>query len=581
MMMAATKSDLPLPPDAESRLANFTELVATAIANAESRAELARLAGEQAALRRVATLVAEESSPAAVFAQVAEEVAGLLGNVEGVLVRDEGDGTASTVAVWGDNAPALFPVGVRIPLPAESVVASALREGAPSRIDDYSTATGTINQGARALGIRSAVACPIVVAGRPWGGMAVATQAARAFPAQTERRIAQFSDLVATAIANAAARAEVQRLAEEQAALRRVATLVANGSPQGEVLAAVAEEMGRLLRGAATATWRYEPDGTATVVAVWDEAGTLVPIGTRVTPAPDSVSGIVLRTARPARTDGDADVTDPTASRVRDARPGCTVGAPIVVDGQLWGVMLAAAGEPESLPAGTETHMDEFTKLVATAISNVQARSELAASRARIVAAADEERRRVVGDLHDGAQQRLVHTVITLKLAHRALQNEGRNLPNLLAEALSNAELANVELRELAHGILPTALTFGGLRAGVDALALRMPVPVENDVSMDRFPAAVEATAYFVIAEALTNVAKHARASRAGVAARVEAGSLQVQVRDDGIGGARPDGSGLLGLADRLAALDGQLRVESPAAGGTLVTAVIPYPLGA
>jgi GAF domain-containing protein len=218
--------------------------------------------------------------------------------------------------------------------------------------------------------------------------MAVASHAADAFPAQTERRIAQFSDLVATAIANADARAEVQRLAEEQAALRRVATLVANGSPQGEVLAAVAEEMGRLLRGAATATWRYEPDGTATVVAVWDEAGTQVPIGTPVTPALDSVSGIVLRTGRPARTAGDADVIDPTASRAHDTRPGCTVGAPIVVDGQLWGVMLAAAWQPESLPPGTETHMDEFTKLVATAISNVQARAELTASRARIVAAA-------------------------------------------------------------------------------------------------------------------------------------------------------------------------------------------------
>jgi signal transduction histidine kinase len=202
----------------------------------------------------------------------------------------------------------------------------------------------------------------------------------------------------------------------------------------------------------------------------------------------------------------------------------------------------------------------------------------LAASRARIVAAADEERRRVVRDLHDGAQQRLVHTTVTLKLAQRALQNEDENLPALLTEALDNAEQATAELRELAHGILPPVLTQGGLRAGVDALASRMPVPVENGVSVGRLPAAVEATAYFVVAEALTNVAKHARARHAAVAARIEHGTLGVRVRDDGTGGARPDGSGLLGLADRLAVLDGRLRVESPADGGTLVAADIPLP---
>jgi signal transduction histidine kinase len=192
------------------------------------------------------------------------------------------------------------------------------------------------------------------------------------------------------------------------------------------------------------------------------------------------------------------------------------------------------------------------------------------------VAATDEERRRVVRDLHDGAQQRLVHTVVTLKLARRALQNEEDRLPALLTEALAQAEQATAELRELAHGILPTVLTRGGLRAGVDALASRMPVPVEIDVSVGRLPAAVEATAYFVVAEALTNVAKHARARRAAVTARIENGTLAVQVRDDGIGGARPAGSGLLGLADRLAVLDGQLRVESPVDAGTLVAAGIP-----
>jgi signal transduction histidine kinase len=220
--------------------------------------------------------------------------------------------------------------------------------------------------------------------------------------------------------------------------------------------------------------------------------------------------------------------------------------------------------------------MDGFTELVATAISNMQARSDLAASRARIVAATDEERRRVVRDLHDGAQQRLVHTTITLQLAQRALEDDEEAAPALVTEALDHAEGAMAELRELAHGILPTVLTNGGLRAGVEALGRRMPLPVKNGVSVGRLPPAVEATAYFVVCEALTNVAKHARAGHAEVTARIEDGSLAVQVSDDGVGGARPQGSGLVGLADRLEALDGLLRVETRSGGGTLITAAIP-----
>ena len=239
--------------------------------------------------------------------------------------------------------------------------------------------------------------------------------------------------------------------------------------------------------------------------------------------------------------------------------------------------MVATSPEGGSLPADTESRLENFTELVATAISNTEARTEVAASRARIVAATDEERRRVVRDLHDGAQQRLVHTIITLKLARRAFQNEREDAAALLTEALAHAEQATAELRELAHGILPAVLTQGGLRAGVDALASRMPVPVENGVSVGRLPAAVEATAYFVVAEALTNIAKHACAGHAAVTAHIEDGTLQVRVRDDGVGGARPDGSGLLGLADRLAVLDGRLDVNSPAGGGTLVAAALPF----
>lgn len=202
---------------------------------------------------------------------------------------------------------------------------------------------------------------------------------------------------------------------------------------------------------------------------------------------------------------------------------------------------------------------------------------ELRESRARIVEAADEERRRVVRDLHDGAQQRLVHTVITLKLARRALERGDDAALALVTDALGHAEHATAELRELAHGILPAVLTRGGLRAGVSALASRMPFPIEVGVFVNRLPTAVEATAYFVIAEALTNVAKHARATGVAVRAHVdEGGALQLEVRDDGVGGARPDGSGIVGLADRLAVLDGTLTVSSQPGDGTQILAEIP-----
>jgi signal transduction histidine kinase len=364
-----------------------------------------------------------------------------------------------------------------------------------------------------------------------------------------------------------------------------VATLVAQGVPPPEVFAAVAREVGLLLGVDATHMARYELDGTATGVAAWSVAGDHKPVGTRVGTAGESIVGIVLRTGRPARMHGYENASGPAAALGRELGLRSSVGAPIVVDQRLWGVMIVSSKGDRPLPVDTESRIAAFTELVATAISNTEAREELAASReelaasrARIVAATDDERRRVVRDLHDGAQQRLVHTIITLKLTRRALRNEKDTEPALVTEALEQAERANEELRELVHGILPAVLTQGGLRAGVQALASRMPLPVEVAVSVDRLPAAVEATAYFIVAEALTNVAKHAHAEGAAVKAGVEDGTLRIQVQDDGVGGVEPDGSGLVGLADRLAALDGQLRIETPGDGGTLVVADIPLP---
>jgi signal transduction histidine kinase len=392
-------------------------------------------------------------------------------------------------------------------------------------------------------------------------------------PAHIEDRLAEFTELVATAISNTESRAGLERLAEEQAALRRVATLVARGTPPEQVFAAVANEVEQLLSADLANVCRYEPDGTVTLVA---SAAYLFPIGSRwPLTGGRNLATLVSETRRPARLDDYADATGPLAEGIREVGIRSALGTPIIVEGRLWGLMVAGSRQKQPLPPDTEARLASFTELVATAIANAEARTELAASRARIVAAADQERRRVVRDLHDGAQQRLVHTVITLKLARRAMQNGDEDASAQLTEALDHAERATAELRELAHGILPAVLTGGGLRSGVDALASRMAVPVEIDVSVGRLPAAVEATAYFVVAEALTNVAKHSRAAHAAVTARADE-ALEVEVRDDGVGGARPDGSGLMGLRDRLAVLDGRLRVESPVDGGTLVVAEIP-----
>jgi signal transduction histidine kinase len=372
---------------------------------------------------------------------------------------------------------------------------------------------------------------------------------------------------------NVASRVAGSELAEEQAALRRVATLVARGVPAEEAFGAVVTELGRLFLADVVNMVRYESDGTMTLVASAEDR---FPVGWRWPIGGKNVTTLVFETGRPVRMDSYADITGPLADEIHERGVRSGVGTPIIVEGRLWGAIGVASTHEEPLPADTEARLASFTDLAATAISNVEARTEVAASRARIAAAADEERRRVVRDLHDGAQQRLLHTILMLKAAQRASQDEAEDVPALLTQALDSAEQGMAELRELAHGILPGVLTHGGLRAGVKALASRTPVPVEIGVSVGRLPAAVEATAYFVVAEALTNVAKHARARHATVTADIEDGTFRVQVRDDGIGGARPEGSGLLGLTDRLAVLDGRLRIESPPDGGTLLAAHIP-----
>jgi signal transduction histidine kinase len=271
-----------------------------------------------------------------------------------------------------------------------------------------------------------------------------------------------------------------------------------------------------------------------------------------------------------------AGATGPIAREAQSLGIRSSVGCPIVVAGRIWGVIAASTTRAAPFPPDTETRIADFTELVATALANAESRAEIVASRARVVAAADEARRRVVRDLHDGAQQRLVHTVLTLSLAQQAVAESDAGARELLAEALAYAEKGHEELRELAHGLLPAALTQGGLRDGVEALVSGLRIPSVVAVPDGRLPAEIEASAYFVVAEALTNVTKHARAEHVEVTAAIDDGALRVDVCDDGIGGARLEGSGLLGLRDRVTAFGGELHVASPPGGGTRLTATLP-----
>ena len=456
-MVVAFSGEELLPADTEARLASFTELVATAIANTDSRAALARLAEEQAALRRVATLVARGVPPEEVFAVVAEEVGRLLPAGYAHLARYEPDRTLTTVAAWG-AAMVGFPVGSRRILEGNNLGTLVFETGRPARIDRYADASGPVGAAAQAAGLRSAVATPIIVEGRLWGLIAAGSILEQPMPADTEARLASFTELVATAIANAESRAALTRLVEEQAALRRVATLVAQGVPPVEIFSAVGDEVAHLF-GAQAAVLRFEHDGPA-VVFVGVSKTLELPVGTRWEFQPGMASAEVYRTGCSARVDAMdwSSASGPVAGAARRLGIVSSVASPIVVEGRLWGAMNVASAD-ELLPFGLEGRLEKFTELLATAIANAESRSELAASRRRIVAASDEARRRIERDLHDGTQQRLV----SLGLAARAAQADGAadrgDLRAELSRVAAGLADAVAELQEFSRGIHPAILS--------------------------------------------------------------------------------------------------------------------------
>jgi GAF domain-containing protein len=581
VIAVVSTGEKPLPGDTEGWLAGFIELVSTAIANAQARVELRGFAEEQAALRRVAVLVARAAPPEEVFAAVATEVGRLLEVDFTVMGRYHLDGSITIVAAWAAAGGALpAAIGTRVSLGGRNVSTLVFETGRPARLDDFADGSGPIADLARDQGIRASVGAPISVEGRLWGVILAVINRQERLPAGTEAGLVGFTELVATAIADAQARIELRSFAEEQAALRRVAVLVARAAPPEEVFAAVAAEAGRLLEVDFTLLGRYDPDGSTVVVGGWarGDSGRLLAAGTRLQPGGRNLHTMVFQTGRPARIDDYGESPDPTADVAREWGVRSAAAAPISVEGRPWGVISVALTGEEPLPADTEVRLTGFTELVGTALANAEAQAALTASRERIVAATDDARRRIERDLHDGAQQQLVSLALQLRAVRTVVPPEAGDLAAQLDGLADGLTGLLDELRDVARGIHPAALAKGGLSAALKTLAQRSVIPVRLEIGVDRrLSEPIELAAYYVVAEALTNAVKHAHATVIDVEVAAGADALRVRVSDDGQGGADVNrGSGLMGLTDRVETLGGRISLRSPAGGGTVLEIALP-----
>jgi signal transduction histidine kinase len=581
VIAVASQRAQPLPVESEARLVSFTELVAMAIANSESRSVLARLAEEQAALSRLATLVARGVPEEELFGGVTDEVGRLFPVEFAIMGRYESDGTLIVLAVSG--SPELdLPLGSRASLGGKNVSTLVHETRQPARIDDIvASATGSIGDNGRRRGVHSTVGTPIIVERDLWGIVIVGSTEERPLAADTEARLGSFTELLATAIANAYSRGALAQMAEEQAALRRVATLVARGEPPEAVFAVVAKEIGRLLAVEFAILVRYDPQDTLEVVGTWTRTGAPAPtpVGGQLPLGGHNVTTAVYRTGRSARIDYDREVSGVIGQVAsRDWGLRSSVGVPVSAESRLWGCIVVAFTDEERLPTDTEARLASFTELVTTAIANAESRTELMASRARIVAAADESRRRIERDLHDGTQQQLVSVALDLRRAQSAVPPNLSDLNGELSRIAERVTGVYDQVREISRGIHPAILSEHGLQAALKALVRRSAVPVELDLRTERrLPEQVEVAAYYAISEALANAVKHAHASVVYVVLGTTDLGVRLEVRDDGIGGADPmKGSGLTGIRDRVEALAGTLKVTSPASAGTTLTIEIP-----
>jgi signal transduction histidine kinase len=553
-----------------------------------------RLVAEQAALRRVATLVAEGATAAELFNAVATEVAAII-DPDAVLVSRFGAGPTFTVVASAlkDQLLDIFPVGSTWPLDGPGVSAEVFATGQPARVDDYSQIPGTVASRIRSSVGRSSVGVPIVVDGTVWGVIAVGTTNSEPLPTTTESHLGDFTELLATAISNTQARVDLRRIADEQAALRHIATLVAEGAEPQAIFAAVCKEASLLFGASIAALARFTPDGMNESVAATNlREQRIIPAGTRIPLDGQSVNALIKNTGAPARIDNYDDATGPLAEVLRELGIKSGVGAPVVVDGELWGALILSSDTAEEFPAETEFRLASFAELVATAISNSAHRAELLASRARIVAAGDEARRKIERNLHDGTQQRLIALGLDLQRIRATIPDDQATQHSDLARVEHDLESVLQDVREVSRGLHPALLSRAGLSPALRALARTSPIPVDIEIDLDRRPPAqIETAVYYVAAEALTNAIKHSQANVISItiandsAATVTTSAgespapslLHATIADDGIGGAHlRDGSGLIGAIDRIDALGGRLTLESPADQGTVIAIELP-----
>jgi signal transduction histidine kinase len=521
-------------------------------------------------LRRVATLVASAADPVTVFEMVTREASQLLDLPILTLMRFEPDGTVTVVAAVSNAA---FRVGAKITLDGPSVIATILETGRPARVDSYDGLPGVVAARLRSAGAKAGYGVPIKVHGKLWGTMA-AIQTVGPLPDDAEERLAKFTELIAAAISNAEAREDLARLAAEQASLRRVATLVAGGLTGEDFLSVVAEEVQNLLDVPYGAIVRYEQREVVVVGAAGKNP--FIPLEGRFSLDGPSVCAQVLDSGRPARIDQYRDLDGSVAEIAQNAGFQSVAGAPIVADDRVWGAIVVVSST-DPLPDRTEVRVAEFTELIATAISNATTRSELIASRARIVTASDEARRRIERNLHDGIQQRLIALALDVQTL-RALISEESPAQYDALDRLEN-DLGSVleEIGEISRGLHPALLARRGLGPSLKALARRSPIPVELDVSGPRSPEPIEVATYYAVSETLTNAIKHSRASLITIEVQSTEATVRATVHDDGIGGVVVgDGTGLTGLVDRINALGGTLAVSSPPAAGTRVEIELP-----
>lgn len=564
-----------LAADSKERLSLFNELIGSVVANSQMQAEMEQLLAEQSALLQVAELVARESAPEDVFHAVAEQL-GRVTHVSGTQVfRFDDEELATSVGSWGPVDSGIK-VGRQISTRGNSVTGQVRATGLPARVEDYSSVEGQLGALQRGVGMRSAAGAPIRAAGRLWGALVVGSVSDELLPAETEERMAKFADLVGVALSNLDARNSQRILAEEQEALRRVATVVAR-EEWDVTLPTIARELALLHRVEGTVIMRYENDELGTILAAWGEPNLVEFVGQTLPFGGDNPGDYVYQTHLPARQHGFEGGKGLFAEN--SVRMGITetLAGPVFVENRLWGAIVVVTTGVRRLPSDTESRLGQFAELVATAIGSMKSRLELIESRARIVQTADQTRRRFERDLHDGIQQRLVSISMDLRNVEEQLPTDAESRSRV-SEIADSLVAALDGLRELSRGIHPAILSEGGLVPAARALARRSTIPVKLNLPQPaRHPDSVEVAAYYVMSEALANTAKYAQASTAQITIMPTGDALIVTVTDDGIGGAdATKGSGLIGLEDRVEALGGTLLVHSPPMGGTTITAKLP-----